>query len=62
MVGSLLATGGGCCFAGAPTGELLALEARDGRLLWRYQTGSGIHGSPMAYSVNGTEYVALASG
>ena len=62
MVGSLLVTGGGLLFAGAPTGELLAFGARDGRLLWRYQTGSGIHGSPMAYGVNGTEYVAVPSG
>ncbi len=62
MVGSLLVTAGGLVFAGAPTGELLAFDARSGRLLWRYQTGSGIHGNPVTYSVNGTQYVAVPSG
>ena len=62
MVGSLLATAGGLLFAGAPTGELLAFDARTGRVLWRYQTGSGIHGNPITYSVNGTQYVAVPSG
>jgi alcohol dehydrogenase (cytochrome c) len=62
MVGSLLSTAGGLVFAGAPTGELLAFDARNGRLLWRYQTGSGIHGNPVTYSVKGTQYVAVPSG
>ncbi|HEX2249613.1 MAG TPA: PQQ-dependent dehydrogenase, methanol/ethanol family [Gemmatimonadales bacterium] len=62
MVGSLLATAGGLVFAGAPTGELLGFDARSGRLLWRYQTGSGIHGNPVTYSVNGIQYVAVPSG
>jgi alcohol dehydrogenase (cytochrome c) len=62
MVGSLLTTAGGLVFAGAPTGELLAFAARSGRLLWRYQTGSGIRGNPVTYSVNGTQYVAVPSG
>ena len=49
-------------FAGAPTGELLAFDARNGRLLWRYQTGSGIHANPITYSVRGIQYVAVPSG
>ncbi|HEX6535191.1 MAG TPA: PQQ-binding-like beta-propeller repeat protein [Gemmatimonadaceae bacterium] len=62
MVGSLLTTAGGLVFAGEPTGEFDALDARTGRLLWQFQTGNGIHGSPIAYSVNGKEYVAVPSG
>ena len=31
-------------------------------LLWRYQTGSGIHGSPITYAVDGRQYVAVPSG
>ncbi|HYF38090.1 MAG TPA: PQQ-dependent dehydrogenase, methanol/ethanol family [Gemmatimonadales bacterium] len=62
MVGSVLTTAGGLVITGAPTGELLAFDARDGRLLWRYQTGSGIHGNPITYSVNGTQYIAVPSG
>lgn len=49
-------------FAGLATGEFAALDARTGALLWKFQTGSGIHGSPMTYSVNGKQYVAVPSG
>jgi alcohol dehydrogenase (cytochrome c) len=31
-------------------------------MLWQFQTGSGIHGSPIPYSVKGKQYVAVASG
>jgi alcohol dehydrogenase (cytochrome c) len=43
-------------------GELAAFDARMGELLWQFQTGSGIHGSPITYSVTGKQYVALPSG
>jgi len=62
VLGSLLATGGGLVFAGLATGEFVALDARSGRLLWKFQTGSGIHGSPISYSVGGKQYVAVPSG
>lgn len=62
IVASLLTTAGGLVFAGEPTGEFDALDARSGELLWQIQTGSGIHSSPITYSVNGKQYVAVASG
>jgi len=62
MVGSVLTTAGGLVFAGEPTGEFDAFDARTGELLWQFQTGSGIHGSPITYSVNGKQYVAVPSG
>ena len=62
IVSSLLATGGDLLFVGEPTGEFNALNARTGELLWQFQTGSGIHGSPVTYSVGGTQYVAVPSG
>jgi outer membrane protein assembly factor BamB len=30
---------------------MLALNARTGELLWRMQTGSGVHGSIITYAV-----------
>lgn len=33
-----------------------------GRVLWRFQTGSGIHGSPISFAVNGKQYIAVPSG
>ncbi len=62
VVASILTTAGGLVFAGESTGEFDALDARSGRLLWQFNTGSGIHGSPISYSVNGKQYVAVATG
>jgi mono/diheme cytochrome c family protein len=40
----------------------MALDARTGRTLWRFQTGSGIIGSPVTYELDGVQYVAVPSG
>ena len=40
----------------------MALDARSGASLWQFQTGSGIHGSAIAYSVAGKQYIAVPSG
>jgi alcohol dehydrogenase (cytochrome c) len=62
MAGSVLATAGGLVFSGEPDGHFNAWDARTGELLWRFQTGSGIHSSPITYSVDGRQYVAVPSG
>jgi alcohol dehydrogenase (cytochrome c) len=62
MCASVLATGGDLVFAGEPTGEFNALNARTGELLWQFQTGSGHHSSPTTYSVDGRQYVVVPVG
>ncbi len=62
IVASVLATAGDLVLAGTPTGEFVALHARTGAELWRHQTGSGIHSSPVTYSVAGRQYIAVPSG
>ncbi|WHZ25874.1 MAG: Quino(hemo)protein alcohol dehydrogenase, PQQ-dependent [Nitrospira sp.] len=62
MVSSLLVTAGDVLFAGQPTGEFNGFDAGTGKLLWQFQTGSGIHSSPMTYSVKGKQYVAVPAG
>jgi alcohol dehydrogenase (cytochrome c) len=62
MCASVLATGGDLVFAGEPTGEFNALNARTGELLWQFQTGSGHHSSPTTYSVDGRQYIAVPVG
>jgi len=62
IVSSILATAGGLVFAGEPSGNVNAYNARSGALLWQFQTGSGIRSSPITYSVNGTQYIAVPSG
>lgn len=62
IVASLLSTQGGLVFVGTPTGEFIALDARTGRQLWQFRTGSGIHSNPVTYSVRGRQYVAVPTG
>ena len=41
---------------------MLALDIRDGRQLWQWQTGAGVHTSPLTYEVDGEQYVAIFAG
>ena len=62
MGGGMLATAGGLVFAGDPEGNFTAYDADRGDLLWSYQTGSGIRAAPIAYQLDGKQYIAIASG
>ena len=57
-----VATASGLVFTGDMRGYFMALDARTGTLLWQFQTGSGIIGSPITYDLDGTQYVAVPSG
>lgn len=57
----VLATAGGVTFASSNDGNLIALDSRTGKYRWHYYTGARIIASPMAYAVNGKQYVAIAS-
>jgi PQQ-dependent dehydrogenase (methanol/ethanol family) len=59
--GTLL-TDGGVVFYGASSGEFSAVEAKTGRALWHFETQEGWHASPMTYTVDGRQYVAIAAG
>ena len=59
----LLTTASGLIFSGDAEGNLLALDSRDGKLLWRYQMGAPMHGtSPTTYMVDGRQYVLVPAG
>jgi alcohol dehydrogenase (cytochrome c) len=62
MCASTLATGGDLVFAGKPSGDFVALDARTGEQLWQFQCGSGHHSSPTTYSIDGRQYVAVPVG
>jgi alcohol dehydrogenase (cytochrome c) len=50
-------------FAGDNEGNFMAFDARSGRNLWHYQTGSPIWGgSPMTYTLDRKQYVIIPSG
>ncbi len=58
----ILTTGSDLLFIGQPDGNVLALCARDGRELWRFQTGAAISASPITYEIDGQQYVAVYAG
>jgi lanthanide-dependent methanol dehydrogenase len=58
-----LATAGGVVFYGTMDGWFKAIDARNGKLLWRFKTGSGIIGQPISYrGPDGRQYIAVPSG
>ncbi|WP_220447210.1 outer membrane protein assembly factor BamB family protein [Nonomuraea deserti] len=58
----ILTTASDLLFIGQPDGNLLCLDARSGRELWRWQTGAAISSSPIAYEIDGEQYVAVYAG
>ncbi len=60
--GGTLTTAGGLVFFGDDAGSLEAVEARTGSVLWHFNTGQTLHASPMSYSVDGVQYVAVSAG
>jgi alcohol dehydrogenase (cytochrome c) len=61
-LGSVLTTAGGLVFNGDSTGIVRAYDARTGKELWSFNTGSGIRAGITTYSVNGEQYVVVPSG
>src|SRR3974390_3273310 len=55
-------TAGGLLFHGEPDGNLLALDAKTGDELWRFQTGFGADAPPVTYEVDGEQYIVIATG
>jgi alcohol dehydrogenase (cytochrome c) len=59
----LLTTAAGLIFSGDAEGNLLALDSRSGKLLWRYQMGAPLHGtSPTTYMLDGRQHVLVPAG
>ena len=57
-----LATGGGLVFAGGADGYLRAFNDETGEVLWRFQTGSGLYAPPTSFTIDGKQYIGIASG
>ena len=60
--GGVLATAGGLVFTGTPEGYLKAFDARNGKELWKFNTGSGIVAPPITWLLDGEQYIGVASG
>jgi alcohol dehydrogenase (cytochrome c) len=59
---AMLSTGGGLLFTGKETGEFIAVDADTGKIVWEFQTGSGINAMPVTYTHQGVQYVTVLSG
>ncbi len=62
LFAGMLVTKGGVLFTGDLRGRVLAFDAKTGKELWKFQTGSGINASPITYELDGKQYVAILSG
>ena len=58
----VMATGGGLVFASAAEGDVMALDAASGKLLWRFQSGGPANSNPISYLSGGKQYIAIAMG
>ena len=60
--GGTLATAGGLVFFGDDSGGLAAVDATDGRALWRFDANTDWKASPMTYVFDRRQYIAVAAG
>jgi alcohol dehydrogenase (cytochrome c) len=59
---STLVTKSNVVFTGLMTGEFQAYDADKGKLLWSFQTNSGMLSQPVTWEKNGRQYVTVLSG
>jgi alcohol dehydrogenase (cytochrome c) len=57
----VLTTASDVLFAGNREGYVIALDARDGTVLWRAMVSGQISSSPISYAVDGKQYVAISA-
>ncbi len=62
MVAAVTSTAGGLVLTGELTGDFLALDGRNGEVLYRFNTGGSMGGGIVTYEAGGQQYIAVASG
>ncbi len=60
--GGVLTTAGNLVFFGTPEGYLMGLNAKTGEVEYKFNTGSGIVGSPVTWIQDGEQYLSVLSG
>lgn len=60
--GGVLATAGNLVFTGTPEGYLMGFDAKTGEVVYKFNTGSGIVGSPITWEKDGEQYLSVVSG
>ena len=62
LVAGITATSGGMLFTGDLNNDFLAIDASNGKTLYRFNTGGSIGGGVISYEIAGKQYVATTSG
>jgi alcohol dehydrogenase (cytochrome c) len=62
MSGSTLVTAGGLVFAGSRDRRFRAFDAENGKILWQRTLGASLSSTPITYSADGKQYVAVVAG
>jgi len=60
--GGMMTTKSNLLFHGDIRGMFKAVDAKTGKTLWKFNTGSGITAAPMTYTLDGKQYIAVVSG
>ncbi|WP_028468324.1 PQQ-dependent methanol/ethanol family dehydrogenase [Neptunomonas japonica] len=60
--GGTMVTKGNLVFMGTPEGYLKAFNAKTGEEMYKFNTGSGIVGTPITWDMGGEQYVSVVSG
>jgi len=60
--GGVMATGGNLVFQGTMDGVFTAYDARTGKVVWSFDTGTPIIAPPISYEIDGKQYVSLLTG
>jgi alcohol dehydrogenase (cytochrome c) len=58
----VLSTAGSLVFSGDAEGNFIAFDAASLKPLWHFQMGGAVYAAPIAFAVDGKEYVAIAAG
>ena len=61
-VGGRDVDGRGLVFGGTNEGNIFALDAETGGLLWEFQAGGTVRTNPMSYALDGKQYIVTAAG
>jgi alcohol dehydrogenase (cytochrome c) len=58
----VVSTAGGLVFSGDAEGNFIAFDAASLKPLWHFQMGGAVYAPPIAFAVDGKQYVAIAAG
>ena len=62
LLAAVTTTSADLVFTGELSGDFLALDARTGAVLYRFNVGGPLNGGIITYAVNGRQFVAVNSG